>query len=50
MIYEREREEYDDEPLSSKELGALAEADEAKRQGDKDYFSHWEEVKKELGL
>lgn len=48
VLYERE--EYDDEPLSPKELAAIEEADEARKRGDKDYFIPWEEVKKELGL
>jgi hypothetical protein len=52
MLYEREevQEQYDDEPLAVEELAAIEEADEAKRRGDKDYFTPWEEVKKELGL
>jgi hypothetical protein len=41
---------YDPEPLSPKELQAIKEAEEARRRGDKDYFTPWEEVKKELGL
>jgi hypothetical protein len=52
ILYEREQpqEQYDEEPLSLKELAAIEEADEAKRRGDKDYFISWEEVKKEIGL
>ncbi len=52
VLYEREpvQEQYDEEPLSPEELAALGEADEAKRRGDKGYFTPWEEVKKELGL
>ena len=52
ILYERgqSQEEYDDEPLSPEELAAIAEADEAIRRGDKDYFIPWDEVKKELGL
>jgi hypothetical protein len=52
VLYEQGQpeEQYDDEPLSPEELAAIAEADEAKRRGDKDYFVPWEEVKKELGL
>ncbi len=41
---------YDSEPLSPKELAAIKEAEEARRQGDKEYFTPWEEIKKELGL
>jgi len=52
VLYKREQspEQYDDEPLSPKELAAIEEADEARRRGDKDYFVPWEEVKKEIGL
>jgi hypothetical protein len=52
LLYERERpqEEYDDEPLTPEELAAIEEADEARRRGDKEYFTPWEEVKKDLGL
>ena len=52
ILYEREQpqEQYDEEPLSLKELAAIEEADEAKRRVDKDYFISWEEVKKEIGL
>jgi hypothetical protein len=52
VLYEREpiQEQYDDEPLSPEELSAIEEAEEAKRRGDKEYFTPWEEVKKELGL
>ncbi len=51
-LYKREpvQEPYDDEPLSPEELAAIDEAEEAKRRGDKEYFTPWEEVKKELGL
>jgi hypothetical protein len=35
VLYEREQ--YDDEPLSSEELAAIEEADEARTRGDKDY-------------
>jgi len=52
LLYEREQpqEKYDDEPFSPEELAAIEEADEARRRGDKEYFTPWEEVKKELGL
>jgi len=52
LLYEREQpqQEYDDEPFSPKELAAIEEAEEARRRGDKEYFTPWEEVKKELGL
>lgn len=52
VLYEREpvQEQYDDEPLSPEELAAIKEVDEAKQRGDKEYFTPWEEVKKELGL
>jgi hypothetical protein len=36
--------------LSPEELEAIHEADEARRRGDKDYFTPLAEVKKELGL
>ncbi len=48
VLYEREQEQYDDEPLTPEELAAIAEAEEARRRGDKDYFTPWEEVKQEL--
>ena len=35
VLYEREQ--YDDEPLSSEELAAIEEADEARKRGDKAY-------------
>lgn len=41
---------YDPEPLSPPELAAIKEAEEARRRGDKEYFTPWEEIKKELGL
>jgi hypothetical protein len=52
LLYAREQpqEEYDDEPFSPEELAAIEEAEEARRRGDKEYFTPWEEVKKELGL
>jgi len=52
VLYEREpvQEQYDDEPLSPEELADIEETEEAKRRGDKEYFTPWEEVKKELGL
>jgi hypothetical protein len=52
VLYEREpvQEQYDDEPLSPEELAAIEEADEARRRGDKEYFTPWDDVKKELGL
>jgi hypothetical protein len=52
VLYEQEQpgEQYDDEPLSPEELAAIAEADDAKQRGDKDYFVPWKEVKKELKL
>jgi len=52
LLYEREQpqEEYDGEPFSPEELAAIEEADEARRRGDKKYFTPWEEMKKELGL
>jgi len=52
ILYEQSerREEYDEEPFSPEELAAIEEADEAIRRGDKEYFTPWEEVKKELGL
>ena len=48
MLYYRHEE--DSEPLSPEEQAALEEGREALRQGDKSYFTPWEEVKKELGL
>jgi hypothetical protein len=52
MLYQWQEhlQEYDDEPLSPEELAAIQEAEEAIRQGDKEYFTSWEVVKKELGL
>ncbi len=52
VLYEREhrQEEYDNEPFTPEELAAIEEAAEARRRGDKEYFTPWEEVKKELGL
>jgi hypothetical protein len=52
LLYKREQpeEECDDEPFSPEELAAIEEADEAMRRGDKNFFTPWEEVKKELGL
>ncbi len=52
VLYERKQpqEEYDDEPLAPEELAAIEEAEEARRRGDKEYFTPWDEVKKELGL
>ena len=52
VLYEREhpQDEHDEEPLSPAELAAIKEADEAIRRGDIQYFTPWEEVKKELGL
>jgi hypothetical protein len=50
LLYEREQEEYDEEPLSPEEFAAMEEVDAAKERGDKDYFIPWEQVKKELGL
>ena len=52
VLYEREpvQEQYDDEPLSPEELAAIEEVDEARRRGDKEYFTPWDDVKKELGL
>ena len=47
ILFERH---YDPEPLSPGELAAIKEAEEARLQGDKDYFTPWEEVKKDLGL
>lgn len=41
---------YDPEPLSPGELAAVKEAEGARRRGDKEYFTPWEDVKKELGL
>ena len=49
LLYYR-HEELDTEPLSPQEQAALEEGREALRQGDKSYFTPWEEVKKELGL
>ena len=49
LLYYR-HEELDTEPLSPQEQVALEEGREALRQGDKSYFTPWEEVKKELGL
>ena len=46
ILYDR----YDYEPLSPEELAAVQEADEAISRGDKEYFTPWEEVKKELNL
>ena len=52
LLYERKKvqEEYDEEPLSPEELAAVQEAEEAMKRDEKDYFTPWEEVKKELGL
>ena len=52
VLSEREpvQEQYDDEPLSPEELAAIEEAVEARRRGDKEYFTPWDDVKKELGL
>ena len=52
VLYEQSerQEEYDDEPLAPEELAAIEEAEEARRRGDKEYFTPWDEVKKELGL
>jgi len=52
VLYEREQpqEEYDDEPFTTEELADIEEAEEARRRGDKEFFTSWEEVKKELGL
>lgn len=47
ILFERH---YDPEPLSPTELAAIKEAEEARRRVDKDYFTPWEEVKKDLGL
>jgi len=52
ILYERKevQEEYDEEPLSPEELAAVQEAEEAIKRDEKEYFTPWEEVKKELGL
>jgi hypothetical protein len=52
ILYEHGKTEvdYDEEPLSPEELAAVQEAEEAIRRGDKEYFTPWEDVKKELGL
>jgi hypothetical protein len=47
ILFERH---YDPEPLSPGELATIREAEEAIKRGDKDYFTPWEEVKKELDL
>jgi len=41
---------YDYEPLSPEELAAIQEADEARRRGDKSYFTPLEEYERERGL
>ena len=47
ILFERH---YDPEPLSPTELAAIKEAEETRRRGNKEYFTPWEEVKKDLDL